>query len=445
MSVVWRKVWRDLAHNKLRTLLVVLSTAVGVFALGLVFGLSGVMRERMTQDHRATVPGHINVWGGSFDQDTVEAVLREPGVADAEVEIYRLSFRWAFADSGSGETEWRDGALYARADYDAQRMNLIDLLDGHWPEERTLAVERQSSLHFDVPLGTTILVEFGRYERQLPVEGIVRVPTVFPPQFGGDATFYATPETVAWLTGYEGFNDLYVRLESFSEEGAEEAAEQIKRRLERMGLRAGGHRVTDPDVHWMQEMVDTMFIILEILGALSLGLSMFLIVNTMNAIVTQQVWQIGVMKVVGATGARVMRVYLMTTLVYGTLASLIAVPLGAAGAHLVAGWLLDFLNIDVGVFRVAPVAVAVQIVVGLAVPPLAALVPVIGGARISPHQAISSYGLGGGFGCSPLDRLIGRIRFLSRPVALSLRNIFRRKARVALTLLTLTLGGVMFI
>jgi putative ABC transport system permease protein len=44
-----------------------------------------------------------------------------------------------------------------------------------------------------------------------------------------------------------------------------------------------------------------------------------------------------------------------------------------------------------------------------------------------------------------LDRLLGRIRLLSRPMALSLRNTFRRKARVTLTLLALTIGGVMFI
>jgi len=82
---------------------------------------------------------------------------------------------------------------------------------------------------------------------------------------------------------------------------------------------------------------------------------------------------------------------------------------------------------------------------GLAVPLLAALVPVIGGARTTAHKAISSHGMGGGFGRGWLDRLLGRIRSLPRPMALSLRNTFRRKARVVLTLLTLTLGGVMFI
>jgi len=440
MSIVWHKVWRDLAHNKTRTLLVVLSTTVGIFALGLVFGLSGVMHTRMTEDHRATIPAHITFYGGPFDRNAVDAILREPGVADAEGET-KVRFRWKL----KGETDWRDGDLVARADYEAQRMNLIDLLAGHWPVERTLALERQSSRYFGIPLGTTILIEFGQRERRLPVEGIVRVPTVFPPQFGGDATFYATPETVTWLNGSDAFNQLHVRLQSFNKELADETAKQIEHRLERMGLSVGGYWITDPDVHWLQDTIDTLFAILAILGALSLGLSAFLIVNTMNAIVAQQVWQIGVMKVVGATLGRVVRIYLMTALIYGGLALLLAVPLGAVGAHLMAGWLLGFINIDSGSFQVMPVAASIQVVVGLTVPLLAALVPVIGGARISAHQAISNYGLGAGFGRSWLDRLIGYIRCLPRPIALSLRNTFRRKARVALTLFTLTLGGVMFI
>ena len=36
MSITWRKIWRDLWRNKFRTCLVVLSTTVGVFALGFV-------------------------------------------------------------------------------------------------------------------------------------------------------------------------------------------------------------------------------------------------------------------------------------------------------------------------------------------------------------------------------------------------------------------------
>ena len=449
MSIIWRKVWRDLWRNKFRTCLVVLSTAVGVFALGFVFGLSGVMRARMTESHLATVPAHLTFYTSTFDQDVVDTILNEPGVADAQGEV-TASFRWKL----EGETEWRDGNMVAYADYEAQYMNLLDLLDGHWPAERTLAVERMTSRHFHVPLGTTILVEFGRRERSLPVEGIVRHSQVPPPQLGDTATFFATSETSVWLADREeGFNRLHIRLDSFSEEGADEAGERIQDRLERMGLGVGGYSVTDPEVHWAQEVMDSVLLILTVLGALSLGLSGFLIANMMNALIAQQVWQIGVMKVIGATRERVMRVYLATALIYGLLSLLLAVLPGGVAAYLLASVLLDFFNVAAGAFRLMPVAVAIQIAVGLIIPLLAALVPVIGGARITPHQAISNYGLGAGFGRGWFDRLIGRVGCgrsptalrLPRPLVLSLRNTFRRKARVALTLITLVLGGVMFI
>jgi putative ABC transport system permease protein len=442
MSIIWRKVWRDLWLNKLRTVLVVLSTAAGVFALGLIFGMSGVMRTRFTESHQASVAPHIVFFTSRFRQDVVDATLREPGVVDAEGES-RTSFRWKLP----GDQDWRDGTLIASGDYDAQHMYLVDLLQGEWPAERTLAVERMSSEYYDLPLGTTILTEVGRRERSVSVDGIARHPWTPPPQLGmGDATFCATLETAAWLTGEEeGFNMLKVRLESFSEEGATAVAERIESRLTRIGLEVWGYEVIDPDVHWAQEMMDAIMLILGVLGVLALGLGGFLIINMMNATIAQQVWQIGVMKVVGATGWRVARVYLTMASVYGLLALFIAVPLGGIAAHLLAGWLLDLFNIPVGELSLTPAAVTIQVSVGLVVPLLAALVPVISGARITPHQAISSYGLAAGFGGNWLDRLIVGLRQLPRPLALSLRNTFRRKARIALTLLTLVLGGVMFL
>ena len=134
MRVIWRKTRREVVHNKARTVLVVLSTAVGVFALGLVFGLSGVMRVRVMEAHRAAVPAHITFWGGPFSPEAVEAVRREPDVLDAEGESV-ASFRWKL----EGEKEWREGEIVARDDFNDLRMNLISLQDGRWPGKHALA------------------------------------------------------------------------------------------------------------------------------------------------------------------------------------------------------------------------------------------------------------------------------------------------------------------
>ena len=450
MGMTWSKVWRDMARNRARTALVVLSIAVGVFALGLVFGLSGVLEARIVESHRASIPAHVTFWGGPFSRETVDALHREPGVAVAEGET-ATSFRWKL----EGEGTWRAGDLVARADYAVQRVNLLRLQDGHWPDEpanrsptrRALCVECQSAESFDIPPGTTILVEVGERDRRVPVEGIVCAPVVLPPEWGGDAMFFATPETAAWLSNSaegEDFNRLNILLQLYSAEAATAAAVRVEDRLERMGLSVDGYEITDPNEHWVQDIVDGVMIVLMVMGILSLGLSAFLIINTMNAILTQQVWQIGVMKTVGATFGHVARTYLATVLIYGGLALLLAVPLGVAGAHVLADWLLDLFNVEINTFQFEPLAVGIQILIGMAVPLLAALAPVTGGVSVTVHEAIGSHGIGSDFGQGWLDRRLGRIRILPRPVALSLRNAFRRKARVALTLITLICSGAMF-
>ncbi len=63
MRVIWRKIWRDLTHNKARTLMVVLSIAVGVFALGAIFGAYSVMNDYLVENHKAWIPIHMTFWG----------------------------------------------------------------------------------------------------------------------------------------------------------------------------------------------------------------------------------------------------------------------------------------------------------------------------------------------------------------------------------------------
>jgi hypothetical protein len=110
MNVVWHKIWRDLARNKARTLLAALSIAAGVLTFGLAFGAHDVMQARIAEDGRTTMPAHITFRGGTFgrttfDQETVEAVLRDPGVADAAGET-SVPFRWMRRSASTGWNCW---------------------------------------------------------------------------------------------------------------------------------------------------------------------------------------------------------------------------------------------------------------------------------------------------------------------------------------------------
>ncbi|NPA90399.1 MAG: ABC transporter permease [Chloroflexi bacterium] len=441
MSVIWRKLLRDLWNAKTRTILVVLSTAVGLVGVGLVLALSQVTQARMTASHRAAHPAHLMFWnlGPPFDENICQPLLRVRNVARCETAV-EFTFRWR----RPGESRWRTGTLDAKHGYSHQDINVIDLLQGQWPTSHTLVVERQTARHEGLHVGETVEVEVHNRSRPLTIVGMVRDPLTFPPQFGGDPSFYADRDTAAWIKGEDGDNMLYIQLEHFSQEEAKRVADEIKARLQRDGIRLGGPWIMDPNRHFVQDQVDALVKILLALSVLALGLSVFLIINTMNAIVVQQIWQIGVMKVLGARTRHILLHYGGMVLVYSLVSVLLAIPLATIGAHVLAAYLLDFLNISVGPLRPVPRAVLAQLLTGLTVPLLAALFPIIGGLRVRVQEAIRTRGLGGYFGTSRLDRWLARIQRLPRPVALSLRNTFRKKLRISLTLLALVMGGVMF-
>jgi putative ABC transport system permease protein len=134
-------------------------------------------------------------------------------------------------------------------------------------------------------------------------------------------------------------------------------------------------------------------------------------------------------------------------LVYGLLALLISLPLGALLAYSLTKYLLNLFNIDYEQFQYSTRACVLQAIAAIAVPLLAALWPIMSGATITVREAIASYGLGGDFGNNRFDRFIERLdqRFLSGPYAMALGNLFRRKGRLLLTQSVLILAGTMFL
>jgi putative ABC transport system permease protein len=129
----------------------------------------------------------------------------------------------------------------------------------------------------------------------------------------------------------------------------------------------------------------------------------------------------------------------------GLLAFAIAVPV----AYQVSFGLMDFLSMKLNMLvqghRLIPQVVVIQGLLALLVPQVAAFVPIWQGSGLSVKQALSGAAGNGTVSNGWLDHQLARIRWLSRPMRISLRNVFRRKGRLILTLVTLTMGGAVFI
>lgn len=444
MSVIWNKVWFDMWGNKGRSLLVILSIAAGVFAVGAIFGLVDQLLTGMDNAHQEVSPSHINVILRDYiPRSVVEEVEKITGVEGVDP-VNQITLRYKL---NPGD-EWELGTLVQRPDYENQTYDIITLKDGSWPDSDGFAVERMSAQFFGMELGDQVIFDQGGEEREIELTGIVRHPFVEPPPFGGQAHFFTDSEGFSSFGVPEGyFGQLLVTVDPYSVVEAERVAGEIRSTLADLGVGVAVSLYQDPDAHWGRIFVEGVTLVLQVMAIVSLFLSVVIVFNTMTALITQQTDQIGVIKAIGGSRGTVARVYLTEVVIFSVIGLLIAIPLSLAFAYFMSKNFLNLFNIDYEIFRYSPQALVIQVATGLLIPIIAALWPVLKGARITVREAISTYGIGADFGSNWFDRLIEVIgaTFLPTAYAASLGNMFRRKGRLFLSLLVLSTAGVMFL
>jgi putative ABC transport system permease protein len=443
----WRKVLHDLWDNKIRTLLVVASIAVGVFAIGVIVGTYVLLSQDLSTSYAAVNPANIDVITDPFDPNFVDAIRRMEGVAHAE------GRRTARARIRLGPDEWDVLSLVAVPDFSEMQINQLLPQDGAAvPPDNEVILERKTQAELGVAAGDTLEIELADGTiRHIRVAGSAQEPTVGYGGILGDLKGFVTYDTLEWLHYPLSLNQLYVTVAESPNDRThiQYIADRVTDRLEKSGRQVYRTELSRRNKHPLSSIIQALLGVLSILGVLVVFLSGSLITNTMSALLNQHLRQIGVMKLVGARQPQIVGMYLALIEAFGLIALTIAIPLGGWGAFALSSYAADVINFvlrDPPSLPLVPIAVVLQVIIAILTPLGAGMLPVIKGSRTTVQKALSSTGLGGqqtekGW----LDRALERIRLLSRPLMISVRNTFRRKGRLALTLFTLTLGGAIFI
>jgi putative ABC transport system permease protein len=443
----WRKVIADLWAGRSRTLLVVASIAVGVFAIGAISSGHAIMAEDIDASFASVNPANVEIWTDPFDDGLIQSVERIPGTACVQGR-HTLSVR----ASQDGEA-WLSFDLFAAKDLRASQINQLEPREGaSIPGNRQLLIGYDPMNDPGFQVGEMIQVQsVDGTVRHMPVAGIVR------DQAGQSSTpvmgsyrGYITQDTVEWLGASQPthYNRLYATVSGDSDDESviQGVADAIEEKIERSGRQVYRTEITKTHEHPMVDMALAVMGVLGALGGLIILLGGSLIVNTLNALLAQHLRQIGVMKLIGARSFQILGMYLLLILAYGVIALVIAVPLGGLGGYGLAMVIAYYMNASLQGFRLIPAAIQLQTAIALVVPLVAGFVPVRSGAKTTVRRAISSDRPGGqpssAVGTNPFAAWL---RWLSRPVLLSIRNTFRRKGRLMLTLFTLTMGGAIFI
>jgi len=440
----WSKVISDLWGDKTRTALVVASIAAGVFAIGMIISAFVIMREEINSNYAAANPPNIEIWTDPFYDDFVRMIEKIPGVAEAEGRQIQT------ARVRRGDENWQRVTLLGFADFESSNINQLRTLEGTRSPKRDDVIFSEDLVNSSgFTTGDEIEIElFDGSIHNLTVVGLVTDQTTAKPDPDSSSNAYITLNTMKSMGLDQYFNRLLINVigDGSDETLITRVAADVETKIEDNGRNVYRMEETLSSEHPMSDSILAIMGVLGALGILVTFLSASLIINTLNSLMSQQRRQIGVMKLVGGRSFQILGMYLSLIVSYCVIALLIAVPLGSIAGYSLAKFMANMMGAIVQEFRVIPAAVATQIAIAFMIPLGAGFIPVNKGAKIKVRRAISGIRpVNQGSTQSFISRGITWLRLISRPILLSIRNTFRKKGRLMLTIFTLTMAGAVFI
>jgi putative ABC transport system permease protein len=451
------KLLRDLRATWPRFVLMVIAIAVSLTVFGGVLSAWSAIGRETSRSYLSTEPASATI---VLDRDiaagrmaTIAAQVRDrPAVIEA-------SGRTQFTSEVEVNGRRREIPLqvFVAAPDDAMRMATFEVEQGRWPPSPDEILIRRDSLPLlDVAVGDTVtVVTPSGAPARLRVAATVYDPSLAPSPQQQTGAGYLSTAALAASGGQAVMDQLKLQVAdrpgratpSRDRDAVVAVARDIGAWLQReQGLAVREIQVPEPYAHPHQWQADALLLSMLAGGAAALLLSTILVANMLNGLFIQQIPQIGIMKAIGGRSVRIGRLYLAMTLLVAAAATLLAltpaVLIGRGGLER----FLGFLGIEAANLAAPWWAYVVIVAVGIGLPPLMALPPLVRASRTTVRAAIDHHGLGSAPSAvtGVLARL-GRIRRLDRGLLMALRNTVRRPARFLLSVGLLASAGTVFV
>ncbi|HUD70999.1 MAG TPA: FtsX-like permease family protein, partial [Dongiaceae bacterium] len=455
----WRKVLRDLLGQPGRTTLAVLALATGVFQVAALVHKYAILQPLLATMYARTNPASAVLFTDQATDEVVDRVRGVPGVAAAEarpvilarvrVPARAAAATGAEASGGSAAPDaWMPIVLNVIGDFDDLRVDTFARHAGAWPPAAgEILIERSASGMTGFAIGDTLTIRgAGGEEATVRLAGTAHADGVAPAWMDHIVpAFIGRDSALRAALGGESAQIRLVAADHPYEEGhVRDVAARVK-----AALAAGGHEVVRTGIdnlgrHPHADQMATFLYLLGAFGALSLVLSAALVAGMAHALVSEQVRQVGIMKAIGATTRQVAGIYLGQIGILAVVALGVGVPPGLMVGRAYAGFAASVLNVDITDTPFPARALVAVLMVGLLLPLVVAIGPVLRASRVPVRQALDDTLGPRPFGARPIERALTRFTWIPRPLALSLRTTSRRTGRLALTVGTLALGGAVF-
>jgi putative ABC transport system permease protein len=443
MKTRYLKVIRDLTSDYPKNFMLVLAITIGVFGVGSILGGYAILKREMSSNYNGTIPASATIEVGSdISNALIDSVKAFAGILEVERHA-TLVARMKVND------RWHPLLLFVIDDFAAKRMNKIYPVSGlAEPPENTMLVERTALVVMQAVVGDVITIKTSHAEpKSIRISGTVHDPGLAPAWQEQAGYGYITLSTLHWLGETQGFDQLRILVSEHqdSRDHITEKAEELSTWLEQKGYTIHEIQVPPPGKHPHQGQMNAVLSIFTLFSYLLLILGSVLVATSIATLMVKQVRQIGVMKTIGAEVSQVIGMYLFMMLVLCVVSLFIAIPLSQITAKMFSYQIAGLLNLELTDGSIPYWVPLVQVASGILIPFVVAAFPVIRGSRVTVRIALDNYGVS-------QQRLSYRswmLRlpdpgFVSESFKLSVRNVFRLRSRLVMTLGLLAAGGGMF-
>ncbi|WP_119065576.1 ABC transporter permease [Aggregatilinea lenta] len=458
-----RKILRDVWARKGRTFLVATAIFIGVTGTIALFSMSDILVGQLRTDIKEDELPMVQVSMSADPDAQLENEAYMKALADyPDVTTVQGGFSETpiFFKSSEDEDSFEDGFVKAYAVLNEQG-ELVDapmdapaVIDPYRvvagtlpaPGANELSVETRMADEYGLSVGDTLYVRALSPSRDPATNGqtgtteawtitaIVFDPYAFTPK----TTIYTDVANADYLAGRTGFNDFWLRFTSY--DIADEQFEEIQSFIaENTPYTVAFAQTEDPAQSQLITGAQTISNLMGVLALVALIVSGFLVINVISSLVVEQKRQIGVMKSLGATRGDNFKIYSGIAFMYGLIGVIPGVILGIPAGNAAAHALAPEVNTIITGFRTSTFSIVLGVVVGLAVPVLASIIPVWGGTRVRILEAMTDLGIDANYGTGPLARIINKL-----PIPITIRqglsNISLKKSRLTFTVITLSIA-----
>jgi putative ABC transport system permease protein len=445
-GALWRKSVADIVRRKTQSVLIVVAILVPVAGLTAV----GVAASSLSAAYRYTIAASgtkqdVAVVIDRSDPGLIAAISHQPNVADDQLAV-TMDTQW-HVTSAPGHVDLQ---ITGYADPAGVPLTPLHLVSGRYPGQGEVVMDYGDRALGAATLGDTITVDTATGTASLLVVGEARSSGVNPATSGQAIAYMsagALDELPALQYSTAGAAGGPIKTEHLSLQLRTPAA--YHNTVHSLGPILRAHHATvlavlPPAKNAPLRQMNGILTLARVLLGLAVLLATLLVVSAVAALVAEQSATIATLKALGANRFRVVRHYWMTITGLAAVAAPAGLILGVVAGGQIASHMASSVPLAPGPTHIPAGTLALGVAVGLAIPALAALIPIRAATRATVREALSGSGIAAP--THPTSRRKGRRRIhLRQTVQFGFRSTSRKPWRAALSIITLGVTAMSFL